>query len=104
MTNGFPVFMLIFSGVLLLYSVLLAITKDEKMLPLRVQGSYKGKNKQKLPQLAKAIAVAAVAPALSGAVGFWNNTAGLIMLILGLIAGLWAGTKIAVGNEERKKR
>lgn len=95
MEYGYSILMGIFSGALLLYAALMALTKDYKMLPFRARTSVKPKNPQKyMTQLAKVVALVACAPALSALAGLWNMVAALIVLIGGVIMFIWVGTKI----------
>ena len=95
----FSIFMFIFSAAILLYAGLMVLTKDYKMLPLRVRKAVKPKDKkQYTANLAKAVALVAAAPALSGAVGFLNIPVAVIVLIAGLIASIWLGTRIMKSN------
>ena len=95
MENGFSVLMLLFSAALLLYAGLLAATKDYTLLPLRAQVALKPKNAKAYTfQISKAAALTAVAPALGGLAGLWNVTAGLVVLLAGIVACLWLSTKI----------
>ncbi len=87
--------MFIFAGAVLLYAGILAVTKDYNMLPYRSRVSVKPKNPKKYAvQLAKAIALVAVAIAAGAAVSLWNIAAGAVVMIVGVIAALWASTKI----------
>ncbi len=95
MDTGFSVLMFCFSGALLLYAALLAVTKDYMLLPLRARISVKPKNSRAYAfQLSKGVAVAAIAPALGGLAGLWNVTAGLAVTAVSLIICLWLATKI----------
>lgn len=95
MNEGFPIIMLAFSGMLLIYAGLMALTKDYKMLPLRMRQSVKPKDSRKyMTQLAKVIAVVAAAPGLSGLLGFWNIPVAVVILIGGIILAIWLGTRI----------
>ena len=95
MEYGFSILMAAFSAALLLYAGLMALFKDYKMLPLRARVSVKPKNEKKyMTQIAKVIALVAVSPALSAAVGLWNPLAGIIVLILAAIFVIWLGTKL----------
>ena len=95
MDNGFSILMLIFAAALLLYAAILAITKDYKMLPYRARVSVEPKNPKKYAvQLAKVIALTALAIAAGAAVSLWNMAAGAVLMSAGVIAALWAGTKI----------
>ena len=87
--------MFAFSAALLIYAGLLALTKDYRMLPLRIRPSIKPKNrKQYVTGLAKVIALVAVAPALSGATGFLSIPVAVFVLISGIIAAILLGSGI----------
>ena len=95
MEQGFSIFMFIFAGAILVYAAIMAISKDYNMLPYRSRVSVKPKNPQKyMVQLAKIVALTAVAIAIGAAVALWNGLAGGIVMLAGVIAALWAGTKI----------
>ena len=95
MNEGFPIIMLAFSGMLLVYAGLMALTKDYKMLPLRMRQSVKPKDSRKyMTHLAKVIAIVAAAPGLSGLLGFWNIPVAVVILIGGTILAIWLGTRI----------
>lgn len=95
MEQGFSILMFIFSGALLLYAGLMALTRDYKLVPYRARVSVKPKNpKQYMLQLSKAVALTAAAPALSGLAALWNGAAGAAAFVLGLASCLWASTKI----------
>lgn len=99
MDQGFSIFMFIFAAALLLYAAIMAITKDYNMLPYRSRVSVKPKNPQKYTvQLAKVVALVAVAIAIGAAIALWNFAAGGAVMLVGVIAAIWAGTKI-VKNE-----
>ena len=95
MEQGFSILMFIFAGALLLYAALMAATKDYKMLPLRAQVSVKPKHPEKyMVQMAKIVALVALAIALGAAVALWNGLAGAAAMAAGVTAALWIGTKI----------
>ena len=95
MNEGFPIIMLAFSGMLLIYAGLMALTKDYKMLPLRMRQSVEPKDCRKyMTQLAKVIAIVAAVPGLSGLLGFWNIPVAVVILIGGIILAIWMGTRI----------
>ena len=95
MDHGFSILMFIFAAVLLLYAAIMAITKDYKMLPYTATVSVKPKNPKKyMVQLAKIVALVALAIAAGAAVTLWNMGVGAIVMIAGVIAALWGGTKI----------
>lgn len=100
MEYGYSILMGIFSGLILIYAGLMALTKDYKMLPLRATVSVKPKNeKLYMKQLAKVVALVALAPALSALTGLWNMIAALIVLVVSAIVFIWLGTKIMRGVE-----
>ncbi|MBR3505027.1 MAG: hypothetical protein IKO07_12425 [Clostridia bacterium] len=95
MEYGFSILMFFFSAALLIYAGILAVTKDYTLLPRRARVSVKPKNSKVYAfQIAKAVALAALAPALGGLAGLWNGAAGAAVLIAGLVACLWLSTKI----------
>ena len=72
MEQGFSILMFIFSGALLLYAVLLAITKDYDMLPRRGAVPVKPENRKEYTfQISKVIALTALAPAAGGLAGLY---------------------------------
>lgn len=100
MEYGYSILMGIFAGLILIYAGLMALTKDYKMLPLRATVSVKPKNeKLYMKQLAKVVALVALAPALSALTGLWNMIAALIVLIVSAVVFIWLGTKIMRGVE-----
>ena len=95
MDHGFPILMFIFATALFLYAVILAITKDYKLLPYRSQVSVKPTDPKKYTfQLAKVIALVSLAVAVGAAVALWNQLIGAIVILAGVIAAIWSGTKI----------
>ncbi len=95
MDHAFSIFMFIFAGALLLYAGLMAVTRDDRLLPPRARIAAKPKNKKACVfQLSKGVAVSAAAPALGGLAGLWNAALGLVALLIGLAVCLWLGTKI----------
>lgn len=95
MEHAFSILMFIFSGAILLYAALMAVTKDYNMLPYRSRQSVKPKNPEKyMVQLAKIVALTALGIAVGAAVALWNQAVGAAVMIAGVAAALWAGTKI----------
>ena len=95
MEQGFSILMFIFSGALLLYAVLLAITKDYDMLPRRGAVPVKPENRKEYTfQISKVIALTALAPAAGGLAGLWNEMAGFLVMVIGFVIAMWAGIKI----------
>ena len=91
MRYGYSILMFCFATMLLLYSGLLAWTKDANLLPRRTQ--IKKSNKLYIVKLAKIIALVSVAPALSAFVGLFTQNIFLILasLILGFIVCIRIG-------------
>ncbi len=101
MENGFPIFMLIFAGAILLYAAWMAVKKDCRMLPFRARVSVKPKNPEKyMVQLAKIVALVAVMIAAGAAIALWNADAGAVVMVVGVVAALWCGTKMIKKAEE----
>ncbi len=95
MEYAYSILMAIFAAAVLLYAGVLALTKDYSMLPYQVRHSVRKQDAARyLPQLAKAVALAALAPALSALVGLWSAAAAVIVLVAALIVFLRLGTKI----------
>ncbi|MBR2527852.1 MAG: hypothetical protein IKE58_05215 [Blautia sp.] len=95
MDYAFSILMFIFAGALLLYAALMAITKDYRILPYQSRVSVKPGNSEKyMVQLAKIVALVALAIALGAAVALWNIPVGAVVMLVGAIASLWFGTKI----------
>ena len=93
--------MFIFAGALLLYAGLMALIKDYKMLPYRARQSVKPKNPKKyMVQLAKIVALVAAMIAAGAAVALWNGAVGAVVMVVGVVAALWCGTKIIKKAEE----
>lgn len=45
-------------------------------------------------QLAKIVALVAAMIAVGAAIALWNAAAGAIVIVVGVVAALWCGTKI----------
>lgn len=100
MEYGYSILMGIFAGLILIYAGLMALTKDYKMLPFRARVSVQPKDEKRyMKQLAKVVAMVALAPALSALTGLWNMIAALIVLVVSAIVFIWLGTKIMRGVE-----
>ena len=95
MEYGYSILMGIFAGLILIYAGLMALTKDYRMLPLRARVSVQPKDEKRyMKQLAKVVALVALAPALSALTGLWNMIAALIVLVVSAVVFIWLGTKI----------
>ena len=100
MEYGYSILMGIFAGLILIYAGLMALTKDYKMLPFRARVSVQPKDEKRyMKQLAKVVAMVALAPALSALTGLWNMIVALIVLIVSAVVFIWLGTKIMRGVE-----
>ena len=100
MEYGYSILMGIFAGLILIYAGLMALTKDYKMLPFRARVSVQPKDEKRyMKQLAKVVALVALAPTLSALTGLWNMIAALIVLIVSAVVFIWLGTKIMRGVE-----
>ena len=100
MEYGYSILMGIFAGLILIYVGLMALTKDYKMLPFRARVSVQPKDEKRyMKQLAKVVALVALAPALSALTGLWNMIAALIVLVVSAVVFIWLGTKIMRGVE-----
>ena len=100
MDHDFPILMFIFAGMLLLYAMILAITRDYKMLPYRAQVPVKPKNpKAYTLQLAKIIVLVSLAVAIGAAVALWYQLIGAVVILAGVTAVTWVGTKIVKDSE-----
>lgn len=100
MEHAYSILMAIFAAAILVYAALMAITKDYNMLPYRATNSVKPKDpKRYMTQLAKAVALAALSPALSALTGLWSVGAALAVFVLTLALFLWLATKIMKGVE-----
>ena len=100
MEYGYSILMGIFAGLILIYAGLMALIKDYRMLPLRARVSVQPKDEKRyMKQLAKVVALVALAPALSALTGLWNMIAALIVLVVSAVVFIWLGTKIMRGVE-----
>ena len=96
MDYAYSIFMGIFSGALLLYAGLMALTKDYDLIPKKGTVSAKRPKDTKayMKQFAKVIALVALSPGLSALVGLLNMVAALIVLPVSMVVFIWLGTKI----------
>lgn len=96
MEYAYSVLMAIFGGAILLFALILGITKDMKMLQRRYRVSAKMKDeKLYATQLAKCIALAALAPLASATVALIAPEWLAAIVGVGvLVLTLWLSTKI----------
>lgn len=90
--NPFSILMFIFSGALLLYAAVLAITKDYGLIARGDATNPKDK-KAYAVAFAKAIAVAALAPMSAGFFALFSTGLGLVMLFSNFASCIWIGTQ-----------
>ncbi len=94
MDNAFSILMFFFSGALLVYAALMAITKDYKILPYHSRVSFKPKEPEKyMVKLAKIVAIVAMIIAIGAAIALWNKGVGAVVMISGVIVVLCVGAK-----------
>ena len=85
------ILMFCFSGALLLYAAVLALTKDASMIP-RDSAAKMDDKKQYAVKFAKVLALAALVPANCGIIALFSEGWGLAALIVEMILALWVGT------------
>ena len=92
----YSILMFCFSGALLLYAALIAITKDYKMIP-RNWAAKPRDGKEYASRFAKIIALVAAAPLLSGAVALFGDSKWImIAAAAALIGGIIGASAIGV--------
>ena len=95
MSYAFSVLMFLFAAALLLYAALLALTKDDKLLPYQYTLSAEPKDSRAyVLQFSKVIALVALAIAAGAAAALWNQLVGAVVMIAAVIAAIWCGTKM----------
>ena len=93
MEYAYSIAMGVLAVALWLYAGVMALTKDYKMLHYRTRASVEPKDPQRYTaQLAKVIALVAVAPAVSAVVGIWHKIAAAVVLGVLLVALICLGT------------
>lgn len=89
--NPVSILMFCFSGALLLYAAVMALTRDEKMIPR--DGAAKMENKKAYAaKFARVLALTALVPANCGIIALFSEGWALAALILEMILALWVGT------------
>lgn len=86
----FSILMFIFSGALLLYAGLLALTRDISLIPRSEMMQVKDKRAY-AAAFAKTLAVVALAPMSGGFYGLFNEGLGAAMLLMGFPVCIWIG-------------
>ena len=103
MEHGFSVLMLIFSGAILLYALLMMATGSVHLLPYHV---YKTMKKTKddrvyVRHLGRAVALTAAAPLLGGVAGFFAPPLITAIITVGsFILLIWLSTRLMKGVQE----
>ena len=95
MDFAFSIIMFCFSGAILLYALLLALTKDMTMLQRRYRVSADIKDKKAYAlMLAKIIAFVGISPLLAAIVGLISPAAGAAVFVISLILLIWLGVRL----------
>ena len=87
------IIMFVFSGAILLYAGLLALTRDVTMLPKQSAVNV-GDKKAYALRVAKVLAIVAVSPALTGLTALLSGVAAAIVFIVSFVACIWLGVKV----------
>jgi hypothetical protein len=91
--NPVSILLFIFSGALLLYAALLALTKDVSLIPRG--GAAKVKNARTYAKrFAGVIALVAVAPLHGGLAALFDATLGMAVLIGEAALAIWIGAQL----------
>ncbi|MBR4761303.1 MAG: hypothetical protein IK086_01540 [Clostridia bacterium] len=100
MEYAYSIIMGCFAAALFIYAMLMALSGDYKILPIRSRQSVEPKDPKKYTrQLSKVIALVALSPALSALAGLFNAAVAVAVLIGSMILFIWLGTKIMKGVE-----
>ena len=91
--NPFSILMFCFSGALLLYAILLAITRDFDLIPRGEAAKVKDK-RDYAKRFAEVIALTAVPPAHCGLVALSSAGWAVVVLVVEMVLAIWLGTKI----------
>lgn len=91
--NPFSILMFCFSGALILYAALLALTKDYRLIPRHYAVKVKDE-KAYARKMAKVIALVAVAPLHCGLGAMFSVPLAMVVLVAEIIMAIWIGTEI----------
>ena len=91
--NPFSILMLCFSGALLLYAGLLALTKNYNLIPRGYASRVKDKRAYAV-NLAKVIALTAVPPAHCAIAALLNGVLAASVFVVEMVMALWIGSVI----------
>lgn len=89
----FSILMLCFSGGLLLYAGLLAVTKNYNLIPRNYASQVKDKRAYTL-KVAKVIALVAIPPFHCAIAAIFNDILAISVLLVEMIMALWIATVI----------
>ena len=94
MEKAFPIRMLCFGGLLVLYAGILALTKDVMLIPHADKAKVREPKAYAL-RFAGIMALVSVGPLASGIAGLiYDNKRAAIVLIVGLVFSLWGATQL----------
>ena len=94
MEKAFPIFMLCFAGLLLVYAGILALTKDVMLIPHADKAKIPDPKAYAL-RFAGIMALVTIGPLASGIAGLiYDNKRAAIALIVGLVFSLWGATQL----------
>ena len=89
--NPLAILMFCFSGALLLYAALLALTKDYKLIPRHHAVRMKN-GRAYARKMAGVIALTAIAPLYSGiAAMLFNEAVAMVVLVVEFVLTIWLG-------------
>lgn len=90
--HPFCILMLVFSGAILLYAGLVALTKDYNLIPRGYAAAPKDKQAYAVA-FAKVLALVALSPLSAAIYGFFSLTLGAIMFPISLIVCICVGSQ-----------
>ena len=90
MEKAFPILMLFFAGAIILYALLLAATKDVKLIPR--QQSAKIPDPKAYAGIMGLVSIGPLACGIAGLI--YDNKRAVIALIVGLVFSLWGATQL----------
>ena len=94
MEKAFPILMLCFAGLLLVYAGILALTKDVMLIPHADKAKIPDPKAYAL-RFAGIMALVTIGPLASGIAGLiYDNKRAAIALIVGLVFSLWGATQL----------
>ena len=94
MEKAFPILMLFFAGAIILYALLLAATKDVKLIPRHQMAKIPDPKAYAL-RFAGIMGLVSIGPLACGIAGLiYDNKRAVIALIVGLVFSLWGATQL----------